>query len=84
MRSRALTAVAPEKFDAPVSVTDEASKAALGVALVHTATSAAEIADGYVVHQDALGTGAHLFRRPSAEGYEDFFALPLSSFSPVS
>jgi hypothetical protein len=62
----------PKRAGAFVHLQDEKSGMRLQTRIRTTATSPAEVADGYLVHRDALGVGNHLLERPEETGFEDY------------
>ncbi len=68
----------PTQLDGATALTNGTSNAQVAIVLRGATKTRADVASGYVVHLDARGAGGHAFRRPSAEGFEDFFLVPVA------
>jgi hypothetical protein len=62
----------PKHLGEFIQLQDEKSGMRLQTRVRTSATPAAEVADGYLVHRDALGVGNHLLERPEETGFEDY------------
>lgn len=69
-------------LDVAAELTELTANSQVALSLVAASNTPAEVAGGFVVYRDTTDAGAHVFRRSSAEGVEDFFVYSRAPAKP--